>query len=173
MNYKNYQSGVVERYGVRLVGWPLPQLKNPSEMRRDELLLVHDGFTADPPTIYFEKLTPEELRAVRRRAREAQKAAAAAPTNSSTKRKASDDANNANSKRPRVATPSLTDTASSTDPSPPTTPPPENDVNAASISKGTTVMNDLGPEALAWLDQVTTQTEPEAMEAILDTSCTA
>ena len=170
MNYKNYQSGVVERYGVRLVGYPLQQLKNPSEMRRDELLLVHDGFTADPPTIYFEKLTPEELRAVRRKAREAQKAAAASVTNPATKRKANDDTGDASSKRPRVTTPSPTDTSLSTESSSssPATPLPENEDNTASISsKGTRVMSEFGPEALAWLDHVTSP------EAISDTSRTA
>lgn len=72
MNYKNYLTQVEAKYGVRLVGWPLDTLKNPSTMHRDELLLVHEGLTAEPPSIFFQKLADEEVRSVRRAKRKAE-----------------------------------------------------------------------------------------------------
>lgn len=86
-------SQVAARYGVKLIGWPLLELKNPSEMRRDELMKVHEGLTAEEPTIYFEKLTDFELRELRKTVKSQKRARAEDPPMS------------APSKRSRVASP--------------------------------------------------------------------
>jgi len=65
------------QYGVKIIGYPLTELKNLSLMRCDELCLVHDGLTADEPTIFFEKLTKQEIKQLKCEAREAKEAATA------------------------------------------------------------------------------------------------
>ena len=62
-------------------------------MRRDELTQVHEGLTADEPTIYFEKLTNSELKELKKSIKSQKRSRAEEPLT------------DAPSKRIRVASP--------------------------------------------------------------------
>ncbi|KAG8937392.1 hypothetical protein FRC03_008193 [Tulasnella sp. 419] len=60
LNYVNFTEKIVLGHGVDLVGWPQGVGLNAGGLTRANLQRVFDGVTADPPTIYFKKLTPDE-----------------------------------------------------------------------------------------------------------------
>ncbi|KAG8940052.1 hypothetical protein FRC03_005819 [Tulasnella sp. 419] len=60
MNYIHFKERIELDLGVELVGWPFGKVTNPSLMCKSDLQLLYNGLTATPPTIFFQKLTPEQ-----------------------------------------------------------------------------------------------------------------
>ncbi|KAG8940855.1 hypothetical protein FRC03_005068 [Tulasnella sp. 419] len=59
--YVNFREQIELGHGVELVGWPLDEVSNPSKLGKENLGQIYDGLTATPPTIFFQKLTKEQI----------------------------------------------------------------------------------------------------------------
>ncbi|KZS97434.1 hypothetical protein SISNIDRAFT_482337 [Sistotremastrum niveocremeum HHB9708] len=61
MVWKGYRQKMEVENGIRLAGWPSHITFNPHDLSPSQLQLIHDGLSADPPTIYWEKISPTEM----------------------------------------------------------------------------------------------------------------
>ena len=62
INYHRFWSQTVLKHKVTLVGWPFEKLANPSDLKREDMLKLHQLLLASPPKVKFISLTSDELR---------------------------------------------------------------------------------------------------------------